>query len=388
MSFESPTTPHNTNHTMRNLTPTSLPPAAPSLSLLSPILPPDALVLVTGANGLIASHIIDQLLLAGFRVRGTVRSLSKCAYLTDLFSARHGPNRFSLVQVPDIAAPHAWDEAVSSVSAIAHVVGAVDVYVKDAEKVAKEELVWQENLLEAAAREESVKSFAFTSSAWSAWTPKAGDKVTLDEGSWNDEAVEMARNGKGDGMTGFMALKTLVEKGVWEWVEKKKPRFAFNTLLVDTVMGECLDPQNQGIPSTAGMVQWVWEDKYVDVLNMMQPQWHVNCRDVGRVYVAILATGPRVDRERVYVFGDRYSWYRVAEILKRKFPERAEKLAKPSDLGWCEAVVGHDRGLDLLKRVGQDEWTSLEMSVEENAKSWLKLDKGGLTSHKYGEFAK
>ncbi|GKZ52116.1 hypothetical protein AbraIFM66951_000537, partial [Aspergillus brasiliensis] len=37
-------------------------------------LPKGALILVTGANGFIASHVSDQLLQMGYRVRGTVRS--------------------------------------------------------------------------------------------------------------------------------------------------------------------------------------------------------------------------------------------------------------------------------------------------------------------------
>lgn len=40
-------------------------------------IPKNALVVVTGANGFIASHVVDQLLLAGYRVRGTVRNTEK-----------------------------------------------------------------------------------------------------------------------------------------------------------------------------------------------------------------------------------------------------------------------------------------------------------------------
>lgn len=38
-----------------------------------------AVVLVTGASGFIASHVVDLLLKKGFRVRGTVRSLKNPA---------------------------------------------------------------------------------------------------------------------------------------------------------------------------------------------------------------------------------------------------------------------------------------------------------------------
>lgn len=38
-----------------------------------------SLVLVTGGNGFLASHIIKQLLTAGYPVRATLRSLDKAA---------------------------------------------------------------------------------------------------------------------------------------------------------------------------------------------------------------------------------------------------------------------------------------------------------------------
>ncbi len=234
-------------------------------------------------------------------------------------------------------------------------------------------------MLEAAKRTGEVKSVVFTSSAWAAWTPDAGKAVRLTEESWNDEAVGLVRD-KGvpaekKGLAGFMAFKTLVEKGVWEWVEKNDPGFMFNTLLLDTVMGECLDPKNQGIPSTAGMVRWVWENLHVELLNMMHPQWFVDCGDTGRLYVGLLATRPEIDRRRVFGFGAPYSWFRVGEILKKLYPEQADKMAKVKDLGWDQTEVPNEVGANLLARLGQSQgWRTLEEGVMENAASWLKLE--------------
>ena len=44
-----------------------------------------ATVFVTGANGLIGSHIADQLLKRGYHVRGAVRNAEKHKYLLDYF---------------------------------------------------------------------------------------------------------------------------------------------------------------------------------------------------------------------------------------------------------------------------------------------------------------
>jgi nucleoside-diphosphate-sugar epimerase len=77
-----------------------------------------AKVLVTGANGYLATWVTKKYLEAGYSVRGTVRSLSKSAFLNDKF-AQYG-DRFELVVVEDITKDGAFDEAVKGVDAIAH----------------------------------------------------------------------------------------------------------------------------------------------------------------------------------------------------------------------------------------------------------------------------
>lgn len=78
--------------------------------------PKGSLVLVTGANGYIASHIVDQVLLAGYRVRGTVRDATKAAWTTEVFTSRHGAGKYSAVVVPDMAEDGAFDDAVQGTS--------------------------------------------------------------------------------------------------------------------------------------------------------------------------------------------------------------------------------------------------------------------------------
>jgi nucleoside-diphosphate-sugar epimerase len=77
-----------------------------------------AKVLVTGANGYLATWVVKKYLEAGYSVRGTVRSLSKSAFLNDKFG--HYGDRFELVVVEDITKDGAFDEVVKGVDAIAH----------------------------------------------------------------------------------------------------------------------------------------------------------------------------------------------------------------------------------------------------------------------------
>jgi uncharacterized protein YbjT (DUF2867 family) len=75
------------------------------------------LVLVTGANGFIAQHVVDQLLArpTGPRVRATVRSDGTAKQITSFYADLFAKGRLEVVVIPDIAKPGAFDDAVKGV---------------------------------------------------------------------------------------------------------------------------------------------------------------------------------------------------------------------------------------------------------------------------------
>lgn len=237
-------------------------------------------------------------------------------------------------------------------SGVIHCIGATDKIPSDVDAAAKDELKWQLDLLSSAREAGTVRSFVLTSSAWAAWTPDPSKKTTLSQSSWNEEAVALARDKSIDpsrkGLAGYMALKTLVGQGIWDWVNRENPPIAFNALLLDTVIGSVLSPKNQGLPSTVGMVHWIYEGKHAERLNGVLPQWHINTGDAAKLYVVILASSLQVDRERVFGFGERFSFYRVKEILMKKFPER-NTWAEVKDNGWDQTTVPNERGGGIIE---------------------------------------
>ena len=76
------------------------------------VLPTGSLVLVTGVNGYIASHVANQLLHRGYKVRGTVRDLSKGKWMKDLSETKYGVGKFELAQVEDVTRPGAFKDAI------------------------------------------------------------------------------------------------------------------------------------------------------------------------------------------------------------------------------------------------------------------------------------
>lgn len=68
-----------------------------------------SLVLVTGANGFIGSHVADELLERGYNVRGSVRDTRKQAWLQEHFESKYGPGRFELECLPEMTERDAFD---------------------------------------------------------------------------------------------------------------------------------------------------------------------------------------------------------------------------------------------------------------------------------------
>lgn len=82
------------------------------------VVPRDSIVLVTGANGFLGSHISDQFLRYCYRVRGTVRNLEKIAWLEKHFEEKYGAGRFELVMVADMAAEKAFHGVIKDKTAL------------------------------------------------------------------------------------------------------------------------------------------------------------------------------------------------------------------------------------------------------------------------------
>ena len=81
--------------------------------------PNDKTVLITGASGFVATHVVKAFLEHGYQVRGTVRSEQSAVNVRQNFS-KHS-DRLSFTIVEDMAQPGAFDEAVRGVDAVGYI---------------------------------------------------------------------------------------------------------------------------------------------------------------------------------------------------------------------------------------------------------------------------
>lgn len=222
-----------------------------------PVIERGALVLIIGANGFIGSNIADQFLKLGYRVRGTTRSPEKNAWMTALFERKYGAGNFELVGVSDMEEPGAFDQAVKGAAAVVNTATNYTMN-PNPHEVVPGTIRGTINALEAAAKEPGVRRFVLTSSSASALIPKPNNPVRVTVDTWNDETVEFAYRDPPyepeRGYPVYAASKTLSEKAAWKFMAEKKPGFVFNAVLPNINFGASLDSDNQGHPSTSGMV--------------------------------------------------------------------------------------------------------------------------------------
>ncbi|KAK4938058.1 hypothetical protein LTR66_015133, partial [Elasticomyces elasticus] len=89
-------------------------------------------VLITGASGFLAAHVLTAFLEAGYKVRGTVRSESTAEKVRKSHAKYVDNLSFAIVR--DITASGAFDEAVDGVDGVIHTASPFVVQVQDNEK--------------------------------------------------------------------------------------------------------------------------------------------------------------------------------------------------------------------------------------------------------------
>ncbi|OHE93330.1 hypothetical protein CORC01_11398 [Colletotrichum orchidophilum] len=334
--------------------------------------PKGSWVLITGATGHIAAHTVKQFLERGYKVRGTVRDLKSAAWLTqDVFKSFADRGELELVHVPDLGAQHAFDEAIKGVSAIAHI-ASILTFSDNAQEVIPPVVSSVISILNAAAREPSVKSIVYTSSIAAAVDLSPGITAHAGPDAWNEEAVKAAwappPHAPNHWHMVYQASKVEAEKALWAFVEKNNPHYTVNVVSPSTVLGEALFQKHLLSP-----YPWVKNlyDGNEEVGALFQAIIHIDVKDVALLHVAVVLD-PDCNGARLQAWGEYCNMNDILAILRRLRP-RTKFMEDFPNQTKLEVTADYDQQLRLLhKWGGQDGWTSLEQSVVEEMECVLK----------------
>ncbi|PNP58948.1 hypothetical protein THARTR1_01196 [Trichoderma harzianum] len=325
-------------------------------------IPPGSLVLVTGANGYIASHIVNELLELGFNVRGTVRE--EKPWLDRFFQDKYGKGRFESIVVPAMEDDEAFALAAAGASGVIHV-ASDGSFANEPDRVIPTVKNGTVHALQAASQS-SVKRFVLTSSSVAAIIPETNKKgVTIDESTWNDAVIELAWSGtapeNAKGYIVYSASKTDGERTAWNWVKENKPSFILNTVLPNCNFGPLLVPRHMR-GSTMGFVRNFFHGDF-SAIGILPPQYFVDVRDTARLHVAALLD-PKIKEERIFAFAQEYNWTDVLGILRKLRPNQQFPLNPENEGRDYTQVVPRDKAKKILQDFfGQPDWTSLEESL-------------------------
>ncbi|KUJ23656.1 NAD(P)-binding protein [Mollisia scopiformis] len=207
--------------------------------------PSSQTILITGASGFVASHIIHAFLEAGYKVRGTVRSSSSI----EKVKAAQGPlsSNLTFYIVPDLASPpSAYAEAIKGVSGVIHTASPFILTPKDVRADLLEPAInGTTNVLKAAAEYAGpqLKRVVITSSFASIFDLSKGYRpgYVYTEKDWNPATYDEAANST-DGSFAYCASKPLAEHAAWNWMSANpEVGFTLATICPPWVFGPSLN---------------------------------------------------------------------------------------------------------------------------------------------------
>ena len=193
-------------------------------------------VCVTGATGYVAGHLIQQLLQAGHRVHGTVRSLSKSPKLAALYElADQYPDQLELFQA-ELLTQGSFRAAMRGCSVLFHTASPFTMRVAHPQRDLLDPAIkGTQNVLSAANAIDSIQRVVLTSSVAAMYCDAVDcQDAPIDESSWNTQASLEHQP--------YTFSKVQAEKAAWELAEQQS-RWDLVVINPSLVMGPAISDQ-------------------------------------------------------------------------------------------------------------------------------------------------
>lgn len=272
-------------------------------------------VLVTGGTGFIAQHCILVLLHEGYRVRTTVRSLSREAEVrSNLRTGGAEPgDRLTFVQA-DLGADRGWAEAVNGCAYVLH--GASPT--PSGDQVREDD--WIRPAVDGnlrvlrAARNAGVERVVLTSAFGAICAGHSELDRPFNETDWSDLT--------GSDIWPYQKSKTLSERAAWDFISREGGDLELSVVNPTAVLGPVLGPD--------------YSHSIRNITSMLEGQRgcpKINCgfvdvRDVADLHVRAM-THPAAKGERfLAIAGDSLWLSEVAKVLRRRMGAAGRKAPR------------------------------------------------------------
>ena len=272
------------------------------------------LVLVSGASGFVACHVVQQLQQAGYRVRGTVRSLKNEAKVKPIRElCPEAAHPIELVEA-DLLDADSWPKAVEGCTYVVHTASPFpSENPKHEDELIKPAVEGTLNVLRAAKDAKTIKRVVLTSSMVSVFGAGNGkDGVTYSEKDFPDVKKDPT-------VDAYSKSKSMAERAAWDFV--KFANFDLAVINPGFIIGPILS--GGGDATSVVLIRRLLQKEMPMLPKINMPC--IDVRDVARAHV-IAMTLPEAGGQRHCLVQDGLWFKEISKILEKEFRSQGYSL--------------------------------------------------------------
>lgn len=282
-------------------------------------------VLVTGGSGFIASHCIAGLLTKGYRVRTSLRSLSRISEVKQVLSQAGIADfeQLSFVQA-DLSDEASWKKAVEGCRYVIHPASPTPNFIAKHEDEYIVPAVNGVLYVLRAAREAGVARVVLTS-AFGAVCYGTNKQTPYTEEDWTDLSKDIPA---------YPKSKTMAERAAWDYVNG--PGKGLELVVVNPVgvLGPVLGAD---ISHSIQFIRQMLNGRLKGVPRIKSV--YVDVRDVADLHISAM-THPAANGQRfLATSGDSISLLDIASILRSELGEKAARVPQKEIPSWLLKIV-------------------------------------------------
>lgn len=339
-------------------------------------------VLVTGASGFIAQHIVDNLLRKNYSVIGTTRSEDKYKPLLREYRKRYHNCQLLFEVVQDISVDNAFDQLFINHPEITCVIHTASPFFYNVERPLEEAFLIPAvngtlNILRAITKyAPQVTNVVITSSF--AAVKQMGESYTTHihtNNSWNSikwEDVESENDA-------YIASKTYAEKAARKFVDENhanfklatvNPTYVFGPQCFDCMVGPVLNTSNEILNTITRL------DPLLKTPQVLFGALAIDVRDVAEFHVRPLEDSALAS-ERIFIAVEPITAQRVLDVLNENCPQLLGKIAKGDPSQTSELLKRFCPKYDItntLDLVGDYEFITLKESLVDTYDQYFRMN--------------
>ena len=270
-------------------------------------------ILVTGASGFVALHTIIQLLQQGYKVRATLRTLSREFEVREAVGKQVEIKDSLEIVGADLNQESGWDKIVENCESVLHVASPFPLLEpKDENELIAPAVQGTLRVLRAS-HDANIKRVVIVSSIAAVSSGHNGDSRTFDENDWSDVEKNIGA---------YARSKTFAERAAWDFINSAENKNKMELVAVNPPL--ILGPvPNKDLPTSAEMISTLMLGQVPGVARIKVGI--VDVRDVASALILAMTT-PEAAGNRFLCPAGTIWLKNLAEALHKKYAARGYKI--------------------------------------------------------------